>query len=71
MNHFDSDEYVVAYQDDERTKQAVFDRIVAFYKEHKSFSGESVMQMDGPQLAAPELLADIVDDILQMSVTWK
>lgn len=71
MTQIHSDEYVVAYKDDEATKQALFDKLVAFYKKHEAFSGESIMQCDGPQLEAAELLSDIADDILQFEWTWK
>jgi hypothetical protein len=51
--------------------QTVFNRVVAFFEEHGAWSGESVMQRDGPQLAAAEFLADLVDDVLKPKVVTK
>lgn len=71
MAQIESDEYVVAYMDDEATKQALFDKVVAFFKEHECFSGESYYQQDAPQIGSQELMGDILDGILKMKATWK
>lgn len=42
-----------------------------YFKKHECFSGESIMQMDNPQIEAPELMADIADDILKFKFTYK
>jgi hypothetical protein len=44
----------------EKEKQ-VLDLIEGYIFKHRVTAGESVMQMDGPQIDAPQLLAEIVD----------
>lgn len=70
MPQIESDEYVCAYADDQATKQAIYDKLLAFFKEHECFSGESYYQSDGPQIGSQELMGDILD-LLQFRVTWK
>lgn len=71
-------EPMIIFEDDDRRveidpacKDAVFERILAYYDEHVAWSGESVMQMDGPQLDAAPTLADIIDDIIKPKVAYK
>ena len=52
-------------------KEAVFQKIMEYFKKHECFRGESIMQMDNPQIEAPELMADIADDILKFKFTYK
>ena len=47
----------------EEKKEKVLSLIEDYINEHRVSCGESVMQMDNPQVAAPELMADIVDII--------
>lgn len=61
----------VTYHDDRATRDALFEKMLAYYKEHETFSGESIMQMDGPLLAAPDLVSDIADEIFKFEVTHK
>jgi len=58
-----TDEYTVAYKDDEKTKQAVFDMLVTWYMYHGAFDGESIMQNDGPVIESPEILSKIAKRI--------
>ncbi len=61
----------VTYNDDQATKDALFEKLLNWFFEQETFSGESIMQSDGPLLESPVLLSDIADDILQFDVTWK
>lgn len=56
----------ISYKDDEATKQAVFDAVIAFLKKHKVFCAECICQSDNPQIEAPVLLANIAEDILEL-----
>lgn len=47
------------------TKDAVFERVVAFFLKHEAFCGESVMQRDAPQIEGPVMLSELVDDVLR------
>lgn len=56
------------YKDDDATKQAVFDRVLEYFKKHEAFWGESIHQRDDPIMDAPSVMSDIADDILQFQV---
>lgn len=60
----------VTIDDTPEMREEVFKRVVGFFVEHEVFSGESVMQCDAPQLAGPEFLADMVDEVLKPDVEW-
>lgn len=61
----------VSYNDDQQTKDAVFEKLLAWFFEQESFFGESIIQNDSPTLGAPVLLSDIADDILQFNIDWE
>ena len=61
----------VTYLDDEATKQAVFDRVMAYFTKHQAFDGESINQRDNPIIDAPSVLSDIADEILKFQVEYK
>lgn len=55
----------VTYNDDQETRDKVFDKIIEWLKKYNVSSGEGLCQSDDPQIEAPILMADIVDDILE------
>ena len=71
MAEIQTKDCTATYRDDEETKQAVFEKVIGFFAEYQSFSGESVMQNDDTQINAPALLAEIADEILHFNVEWK
>lgn len=55
---------------DEQAKQDVFDKIIAWMQDKRHYaahSGEGIMQDDNCTIDAPELISDIIDDILRPS----
>lgn len=66
-----NEDYTATFDDSEEAKQAVFQKLLTFFTFHEAFSGESVMQCDGPQIAAPELLSEIADEIFKFKVEHK
>jgi len=52
---------VVQYRDDEDTRRVIFQMTLDWFFKHRAFCGDSVMQMDEPQLDAPVLLADVAE----------
>lgn len=62
---------IAEYSDDDATKQAVFDRVLAYYKKHEVFHGESIHQMDNPIIDAPDVMSDIAENILRFKVEYK
>lgn len=61
----------VTYLDDEATKQAVFDRVMAYFTKHQAFDGESIHQRDSTTIDAPCVLAYIADNIIRFQVEYK
>ena len=61
----------ISYEDTDEIKQQVFDAVVEFCKKYDAFCGETICQCDTPSLEAPNLLANIVDDIIKFNVVWK
>lgn len=60
----------VRFHDNEAIKARVFDRLISFYFHHGAFSGESIMQSDGPTIDAPTLLSEIADDIIKFQTEY-
>lgn len=71
MPSFETSDVVVTYKDDEATKQAVFDRVMAYFLEHEMFHGEGIHQCDATIIDAPSVLSDIADDILCFKIDYK
>ncbi len=71
MGKITTDDFIATYNDDQEAKDAVFASVIEFFKKHETFSGESIMQSDGPLLDAPEYLSSLADDILGFEVEWK
>jgi len=61
---------IVTYDDSQETRNAVFNRVIDWYFMHGSFSGESIVQSDDPSIDAPNILAQIADDIIKFNVVW-
>jgi len=62
---------VVSFNDDAETKNAVFEKLLAdYFFKYESFCGETIMQSDDPQIYAPEVMADIADNIIKFEIKW-
>ena len=59
------------YNNDQETKDMVFNRIIEWCKHYDLYHSESIMQNDNGLIKAPVLLSDIVDDIIQFEVDWE
>jgi hypothetical protein len=57
------------YDDSPEAREAVFQRVMDYFKKYESLSGECIMQSDDPQIYAPEVFADIADGILKFVET--
>jgi hypothetical protein len=68
---FETEDLEVTCNDDQPARDALFERVMQFFKETELFWGESVAQSDRTGELAPELLADIADNILQFKVGHK
>ncbi len=58
----------VIYKDDVATRNAVYEKVLAFFMEQECFSGECCYQCDNVQLESPDLLAELADDIFEFDV---
>lgn len=67
----DVDDMTVRMHVSAEMKEEVFKRVLDFYKKHESWSGESVMQRDAPQIDAAPFLADLVDEVLKPVVEYR
>lgn len=71
MRKIETDNCKVEFDDSQKTKDKVFEAVIAFFVEHESFSGECICQSDDPQIEAAPAFGNIADDILKFNVTWK
>ena len=71
MNKIETNDFIAEYPDDNKIKQAIFDRIIKYFKTCEAFQGESIYQNDDAQIDAIEVMSDIADDILKFNVKWK
>lgn len=60
----------VTFKPTEDMKQLVFDRIVQYMKENDCISGETLHQADRCIFDAPNVLSDIIDDIIKPDSEW-
>jgi hypothetical protein len=66
--HFE--DYDVNYRQSYDIKDAVFNRVLEYFLNHKAFSGEVIMQNDNCTIDAAGVLADIADDIIKFDVVY-
>lgn len=71
MQSYKTDYYEVTWEDDEATRNAVFNRVLDWYVKMESFNGESIMQCDEPQIEAAPLLAELADKFFKFKTEWK
>lgn len=60
----------VWYNSCQETKDALYDKVLKWFLNQESFSGECIMQSDGPQIDGPVLLSEIADDIFQFDTEY-
>ena len=58
---------IVTINDDQATKEKVFERLVDYCRKTHCFSGEGLYQSDDPQIQGLELLSDLMDEVLYVS----
>jgi hypothetical protein len=57
--------YKVHFDDSEETKKQVFEAVISWFQDHEVFIGEGIMQSDDCLIEAPELLAQLADNIIK------
>ncbi len=63
-------DFKVSFEDTPEVHREVYLKVLHFFKDQEAFSGEAVMQNDGPQINGPELLAELADDIYKFDVEY-
>lgn len=71
MAKIETDEMIAKYKDTPAVRDAVFERVLQYYREFEVFRGESIHQSDDPIIYAPDVMSDIADNILKFKVTYK
>lgn len=67
----DNEELKVTFDDTPEVRDAVFEKLLAFYVKYQCFDGECILQSDNPQIYAPITLSGIADKHLKFDVEWK
>jgi hypothetical protein len=65
------DDMIITYRDDKETRDAVFEKIIAWYIKQGCFIGEALIQNDYACMDAPMVLSDIADDIIEFGVDYE
>ena len=68
---FDCDYMTVSVDRSPEHDKKVVDRLIAWYKEHKAFTGESIFQQDSCQLDACDFLSDLAEQELGFEIEYK
>lgn len=63
-------EKLVRIDNVELKKELIFNRIIKYMIDHNCSSGETLQQSDECLLDAPDVLSEIIDEIIQPEDTW-
>lgn len=66
---YDGDGEITINITDEK-KDLILERIIKYCKEHDCYCGETLHQSDDCLIYAPDVLSDIIDNILKPEVKW-
>jgi len=67
----ETEDCIVKFNDNKDIRDRVFDAVIKWCFEYGLFSGECIHQCDSGQIEAPNLLSNIVDDIIKFDVEYK
>lgn len=68
LKMYDGD-MIAEYEETPELKDAVFNKLINWFQKNSAHSGEA-MQNDNFNIEAPEIMADILDDIIKFKTTW-
>jgi hypothetical protein len=60
----------LSFEIDEEKKNNIVEKIINFCLDNQCFCGEILMQDDDLLLESPNLISDIIDDIIEFKVKW-
>lgn len=58
------------YNNSREVKSIVFAKIIAWFIAHRVDSGMSIIQGDDTNMNAPELLAELLDDVIEFDIAF-
>ncbi len=61
-------DYIVSFDDSAEAKEVLFNKLLEWFISQECYHGEAIMQSDEPIIAAPEILADIADEVFKFEV---
>lgn len=61
----DKNGYEIIFNHNKETRDLVFKKCLEYFIEHDNFIGEGIMQCDETIIDAPEVMADLADNIFQ------
>lgn len=62
----------VSYEDNPEVHKKVFEYLMEnYFKKYNCFFGEGIMQSDDPQIYAPQVMANIADDIVKFEISYE
>lgn len=64
-------DYFVQFEETPQLKEEVFERCLNWFIKHKAFAGEVIMQSDEPLIDAPDLMADLADDVFKFEYKYE
>lgn len=67
----ETEDFIIKFNDNKEIRDKVFDAVIKWCFEYELFSGECIHQCDSGQIEAPNLLSNIVDDIIKFDVEYR
>lgn len=64
------EDYIAIIKDSVKVREEVFEAIIDWMIENNAYAGEVVMQSDKCVIGAPQLLSNIIDDIIKPEVKY-
>ena len=59
------EDFAIEFHETPELKEKVYQAVLDYYKKHQAYAGEVIMQDDNCIINAPEVLANIADDIFK------
>ena len=60
----------VSFEDTRELRDDVFNKLMEYFKSNECFTGETLQQSDDCIIEAPEMLSDIVDNLIKFKTKW-
>jgi hypothetical protein len=71
MSTHETDDLKVTYEDSPEAHKAAYDMLLKWFIKNDMFCGDSIGQSDTTYIEAPELLAELAEDVFKFDTEWK